>query len=174
MADDGLQHYGLARDVELVVFDARGVGNGHLLPAGPLREPLARLAAVDAVVLNGDVPLPRLPPGVTRPSNASGRGDLRILQRSALRCAPATDGAGKSCMRLPALAIRRVSFVTSRRWGLRCIPTLSGSSSFRRSRGFRGGGGAVVLMTEKDAVKCAGLITGEAWVLPVGAELSPA
>jgi tetraacyldisaccharide 4'-kinase len=54
VADDGLQHLALARDMEIVVVDgARGLGNGWLLPAGPLREPLRRLGQVDAVVVNG-------------------------------------------------------------------------------------------------------------------------
>lgn len=54
LADDGLQHLALARDLEIVVVDARrGLGNGALLPAGPLREPRGRLAQVDAVVING-------------------------------------------------------------------------------------------------------------------------
>jgi tetraacyldisaccharide 4'-kinase len=53
ISDDGLQHYALARDVELCVVDAaRGFGNGWLLPSGPLRELPSRIAAVDAVVLN--------------------------------------------------------------------------------------------------------------------------
>ncbi|MBM3368693.1 MAG: tetraacyldisaccharide 4'-kinase, partial [Betaproteobacteria bacterium] len=51
--DDGLQHYALARDVEICVVDGRGFGNGMLLPAGPLREPASRLASVDAVVSHG-------------------------------------------------------------------------------------------------------------------------
>ena len=51
LADDGLQHYRLARDVEIAVVDAaRGFGNGWRLPAGPLREAPSRLASVDAVV----------------------------------------------------------------------------------------------------------------------------
>ncbi|WP_051168343.1 tetraacyldisaccharide 4'-kinase [Marinospirillum minutulum] len=51
IADDGLQHLGLARDIELVVIDgARGMGNGHCLPVGPLREPRHRLSEVDWVV----------------------------------------------------------------------------------------------------------------------------
>jgi tetraacyldisaccharide 4'-kinase len=50
ISDDGLQHPGLARTLEIAVFDERGAGNGRLLPAGPLREPLAHLASMDALV----------------------------------------------------------------------------------------------------------------------------
>lgn len=54
-SDDGLQHYGMARAAELVVVDAkRKFGNGWLLPVGPLREPVTRLATVDKVLLNGE------------------------------------------------------------------------------------------------------------------------
>ena len=49
LSDDGLQHYGLARDFEILIQDERGVGNGWLLPAGPLREPPSRLKSVDLV-----------------------------------------------------------------------------------------------------------------------------
>jgi tetraacyldisaccharide 4'-kinase len=51
VADDGLQHHALARDIEIVVFDERGVGNGRLLPAGPLREPMPRKWPVARLVL---------------------------------------------------------------------------------------------------------------------------
>jgi tetraacyldisaccharide 4'-kinase len=54
LADDGLQHYRLMRDVEILVVDGmRGLGNGRCLPAGPLREPVARLAEADFVICNG-------------------------------------------------------------------------------------------------------------------------
>ena len=54
LCDDGLQHYRLQRDLELVLIDeARGLGNGRCLPAGPLREPVSRLHQVDAVLFNG-------------------------------------------------------------------------------------------------------------------------
>ena len=57
IADDGLQHYGLYRDLEIVVLDGeRRLGNGWLLPAGPLREPAIRLRDVDLVVVNGGQP----------------------------------------------------------------------------------------------------------------------
>jgi tetraacyldisaccharide 4'-kinase len=54
VSDDGLQHYRLGRTIEIAVVDGiRGLGNGLCLPAGPLREPLARLREVDAIVVNG-------------------------------------------------------------------------------------------------------------------------
>ncbi|NYT59502.1 tetraacyldisaccharide 4'-kinase [Alcaligenaceae bacterium] len=64
VADDGLQHLALGRDLEIVVQDARGTGNGRVLPAGPLREPVERLKDIDVLITNlqpGQVPkaLPR-------------------------------------------------------------------------------------------------------------------
>ncbi|WP_341236468.1 tetraacyldisaccharide 4'-kinase [uncultured Limnobacter sp.] len=56
VSDDGLQHHRLARQLEWVVFDSRAHGNGRLLPAGPLREPLARLDSVDAVLCSNIAP----------------------------------------------------------------------------------------------------------------------
>src|SRR5262249_20303379 len=56
LCDDGLQHYRLRRDFEVAVEDERGLGNGLLLPAGPLREPARR--RVDATVINGGPPRP--------------------------------------------------------------------------------------------------------------------
>jgi tetraacyldisaccharide 4'-kinase len=54
LSDDGMQHYGLPRDIEVCVLDgARGIGNGCLLPVGPLREPVARLKTVDFVLYSG-------------------------------------------------------------------------------------------------------------------------
>jgi tetraacyldisaccharide 4'-kinase len=64
VADDGLQHHALARDIELVVFDGRGIGNGHPLPAGPLRERAAAIQPAPAdtpprfILVNGRWPLP--------------------------------------------------------------------------------------------------------------------
>lgn len=60
ISDDGLQHYALARDIELIMLDAtrpnQGLGNGLCLPAGPLREPASRLSEVDFVIFNGERP----------------------------------------------------------------------------------------------------------------------
>ncbi|MDX2349092.1 MAG: tetraacyldisaccharide 4'-kinase, partial [Porticoccus sp.] len=57
LSDDGLQHYRLPRDIEIVVVDGgRGFGNGHCLPAGPLREPVSRLTQADFVLINSALP----------------------------------------------------------------------------------------------------------------------
>jgi tetraacyldisaccharide 4'-kinase len=56
LCDDGLQHYALGRDLEIAVIDLRLLGNGHVLPAGPLREPPARLAQTAVWALNGVSP----------------------------------------------------------------------------------------------------------------------
>ena len=64
IADDGLQHTALARDLEIIVQDGRGIGNGRLLPAGPLREPPARLAQANWLItqLAADDTLPPTTP----------------------------------------------------------------------------------------------------------------
>lgn len=56
VSDDGLQHFRLARDLEIVLFDSRGIGNGWLLPAGPLREPVSRARLANLVIANGELP----------------------------------------------------------------------------------------------------------------------
>ena len=67
VSDDGLQHLALARDVEVLVFDERGVGNGRLLPAGPLRERIPEtLGAHQLVVYNADAPTTALPGHIAR------------------------------------------------------------------------------------------------------------
>lgn len=73
VSDDGLQHLALARDAEIVVQDTRGIGNGRLLPAGPLREPAIKMADVDVIVTNqpsGNDDAPTLPsmPKTSRPA----------------------------------------------------------------------------------------------------------
>ena len=75
VSDDGLQHLALARDVEIVVQDTRGVGNGWLLPAGPLREPAKRLKTVDVVIHRQTGP--RAP---SRPDTRTPFGDQRPLE----------------------------------------------------------------------------------------------
>lgn len=173
LCDDGLQHYALARDVELAVFDARGMGNGWRLPVGPLREPLSRLATVDAVVCNGlantDFPSPApIFDMQLRPGRFYRLGDpAQTCIADALRTRDRLHA-------LAGIGNPQRFFVTLAGLGLDCEthPFPDHHRYTQSDLAFAEGG--VLLMTEKDAVKCANLTLGEAWVLPVEAELSPA
>lgn len=172
VADDGLQHYRLARDVELAIFDARGTGNGQLLPAGPLREPLCRLRRVDAVVLNGAATLAGLPSGVPHYSMQLNGARFVALSDSSRTCAPA-DLAGRSLYAYAGIGDPARFFRHLESLGLRCQVHPFPDHHRYTAEDFLPARGGVVLLTEKDAVKCAGLIAGEAWVLPVSAEIEP-
>jgi tetraacyldisaccharide 4'-kinase len=84
VADDGLQHAALARDIEIVLFDERGVGNGWLLPAGPLREPASRrrdftvLNVAQAMAPAGTETVPETETQVAAPSASAAAASLPI------------------------------------------------------------------------------------------------
>lgn len=172
LCDDGLQHYRLARDVELAVFDGRGAGNGWRLPLGPLREPLARLLSVDAVVCNG-VADPRLPPVVPAFSMRLQAGDFFALGDPVRRCS-AAQLRGKRLHAMAGIGDPGRFFRTLEALGLSFVPHPFPDHHAYTADDLAFAAGDVLLMTEKDAVKCAALRLGEAWVLPVEADLSPA
>jgi tetraacyldisaccharide 4'-kinase len=164
ISDDGLQHYALARDIEIAVIDAaRGLGNGRCLPAGPLREPPGRLKAVDLVIANGKgSPLtPHRFELVAQP--------LQPLAHTS--AAPPTDG--------PVHAIAGIGnpqrfFDELRRQGFQPI-----EHAFPDHHRFQPGelkfaDELPILMTSKDAVKAAAFADGNYWMLPVRAEPDPA
>lgn len=173
LCDDGLQHYALARDVELVVFDARGTGNGWRLPVGPLREPVSRLATVDATICNG---LPETGLSTATPSFAMTlKPDLFYRLDAAGQTASADSLRGRGALHaLAGIGHPERFFRTLESLGLHCEnhPFPDHHRYVAADLAFARGG--ILLMTEKDAVKCAGLTAGETWVLPVEAELSPA
>jgi tetraacyldisaccharide 4'-kinase len=177
ISDDGLQHLRLARAVEIVVIDGeRGLGNGHLLPAGPLREPGARLARVDAIVVNGS--------GIGAATAAAANGPP-VLQMQLLgdRLQPlaGTEGA----VPLTSLAGRRVHAVAGigrpqrffeqlRAAGLEVQAHAFPDHYRYRAADLEFGDALPVLMTEKDAVKCRPFAASGRWFLPVAASLSEA
>ncbi|MGE5489656.1 MAG: tetraacyldisaccharide 4'-kinase [Actinomycetota bacterium] len=170
LCDDGLQHYRLGRDAEVAVFDGRGTGNGWRLPLGPLREPLSRLAAVDAVVCNGVANLPLPVPSfdmVLRP------GNFRSLSESQVVCV-AEKLKGKILHAVAGIGDPERFFRTLEGMGLEFVRHPFPDHHAYSAADLDFGPDAVVLMTEKDAVKCAGFAAGEAWVLPVEADVSPA
>ncbi|NJD25109.1 MAG: tetraacyldisaccharide 4'-kinase [Betaproteobacteria bacterium] len=172
LCDDGLQHYRLARDVEVAVFDGRGAGNGCLLPAGPLREPLARLAAVDAVICHDSPPL-AVPPAVPAFAMRLRPGDFYRLGDPEQTCVAAAL-AGRELHALAGIGDPERFFRTLEGMGLAIVRHPFPDHHAYAAADLAVADTGVLLMTEKDAVKCAGLTTGEAWVLPVEAELPPA
>jgi tetraacyldisaccharide 4'-kinase len=168
ISDDGLQHYRMQRDIELVVVDAaRGFGNGWLLPAGPLREPLARLSSVDALVYNGDQ------------EHSVGYG--MMLQAGAIHNL-LEGGLTIDVAALQGLKIHAVAGIGNpQRFfkQLQDLGLLIETHVFPDHHAFRAedmafGDDAPVLMTEKDAVKCAVFARSNWWYLPVDAEVDHA
>jgi len=164
IADDGLQHYRLARDVEICVIDGgRRFGNGRLLPAGPLREPLRRLSRVDLRVCNGGTP-------------QAGEYPMRLAGGDAV----ALDGGQRQP--LAAFRGRRVHAVAGignpARFfaGLRDAGIEVVGHAFPDHHAFVAsdlafGDELPVLMTDKDAVKCGAFARPHWWRVPVRAEL---
>lgn len=178
VSDDGLQHYRLARDVEIVLFDGRGAGNGWLLPAGPLREPAARRRDFTVVNL---VPGAELPAGMPA---GSYRMDLAgaVAQRL---CDPAQQLPLHLLRRLPGKIAAAAGignparfFATLRQAGLAFEELPLPDHYDFAANPFGNIAADIILITEKDAVKCA-LVTElkndpRLWVVPVAARLDGA
>ena len=168
ISDDGLQHYRLERDCELVVISARQqFGNGLLLPAGPLRETRKRLRCVDAVIVNGEG-LPQMPPKSFL-MRLEGR-EFYNLGNTKQRASPGDfDG-----MRLHAVAgIGDPERFFSH---LRGLGLSFEAHAFPDHHAFSPADLAfehcdAVLMTQKDAIKCAAIARDHWWALPVEAHI---
>jgi tetraacyldisaccharide 4'-kinase len=174
IADDGLQHLNLARDLEVVVFDQRGVGNGQLLPAGPLRESLARLAdpLVHGVIVQGN-PDQSGWPDVPR-FEMSLVPDAVYAVNQPARQLPLKDFAGQSVLAIAGIGHPERFFNMLRNAGLKVE-----GLHFPDHHDFKAGDIPItrlpVMMTEKDAVKCQHFADGhDNWfAVPVSARFSP-
>ena len=163
--DDGLQHYAMRRDLEIAVVDARGFGNGFPLPAGPLREPQARLRGVDAVVshespikgfamrLDGDT--------VHRMIDARERQPLKAF-------------AGQRVHAVAGIGDPNRFFLHLGKAGIKVLPHPFPDHHPFTPQDLEFGDGLPVLLTEKDAVKLRSAAQPHWWVLPVSAQLDPA
>ena len=163
--DDGLQHYRLARDLEIAVVDARGFGNGFLLPAGPLREPRSRLRSVDAVVSHGA-------PVEGYAMSLEG-GELHRMTDARDR-RPAAAFAGQKVRAVAGIGDPNRFFLHLARLGLKPLPHPFPDHHAFRAEELDFGDEAPVLLTEKDAVKLRAVARPNWWVLPVTAKVDAA
>lgn len=193
VSDDGLQHHALPRDLEIVVFDGRGLGNGQVLPAGPLREPPDALwppvpaaaraqAPARLVLLNGDWPAPPapalpVPAGHAWPARRALTGAVPLADWA--RGVPPSPGTLAALRGRPLVAAagigepgRFFSMLEALGLDIRRLPQPD-HASFDPLPWPPGTPDVVV--TEKDAVKLAGRPLGgtRVWVLPLDFQFDP-
>lgn len=189
LADDGLQHLRLARDVEIAVVDERGLGNGWVLPAGPLREPAGALSRIDAIVLHGtnaqDLPIERaggspslfhmrsrLAPqleSLAHPGRALALADLvQRQQRDPTLAILAAAGIG----------VPQRFFAMLRAAGLDFDELSLPDHHDFRADPFAASRASIIVITAKDAVKCrrndALRSDGRIWIAPLEADVDSA
>ncbi|WP_422909033.1 tetraacyldisaccharide 4'-kinase [Pseudomonas sp. MAC6] len=169
LSDDGLQHYRLARDLELVLIDAaRGLGNRHCLPAGPLREPVERLQSVDALLYNGASSDPQEGYGFTLQPRTLV--NLRSGQQQPLSHFP----AGQALHAVAGIGNPQRFFNTLEGLHWRPIAHAFADHAPYSAELLNFSPALPVLMTEKDAVKCRAFAADDWWYLAVDAEPSAA
>jgi tetraacyldisaccharide 4'-kinase len=167
VSDDGLQHYRLARDVELVVFDHRLGGNGFLLPAGPLREPLSRVR--DATLINN--PFERaLPPWPNTFALQVVPGDAWHLSNPTLR-RPLAQFANQRVVAAAGIGAPERFFAMVRAAGLAPHTLAFPDHHAFDTNPFADVTADAILVTEKDAVKLGAWKDARIWVVPVDAAL---
>lgn len=169
ISDDGLQHYRLHRDVEIVVVDgAKGFGNQALLPAGPLREPVSRLQRVDALVINGKQSFKSESLPNARSEMQLESGAFYNLLNPAQRC-NASAFHNKQVAAVAGIGNPVRFFQQLQQLGVHFQPHAFADHHAFTAADFKGINADIVLMTEKDAVKCQALAQPNFWVLPVNA-----
>ncbi|KAB8313215.1 tetraacyldisaccharide 4'-kinase [Erwinia endophytica] len=164
ITDDGLQHYALARDFEIVVVDGqRRFGNGWWLPAGPMRERVSRLKSVDAVITNGGNARSGELPMQLQPGQAVNLKTHEMRPVNTLENVVAMAGIGHpprffATLRQQGIEpVREVSFADHQEYTQPLLAALATE-------------GHVLLMTEKDAVKARHFAADNWWYLPVDAQ----
>jgi len=178
IADDGLQHYRLARDFEFVVVDGKRLfGNGLLLPAGPLRETKRRINRADCVIVNGESVWQKQALNLTLPTLNMGLKATNVIHIKSgesieLRHFLAQNVANDKCINaLAGIGDPKRFFSTLEKLGF----TLTIAKGFIDHQAFSAQdlqlfpNDMPLLMTEKDAVKCAGFAQDNYWYLPVDA-----
>ncbi|MDX1914683.1 MAG: tetraacyldisaccharide 4'-kinase [Methylophilus sp.] len=173
ISDDGLQHYRLKRDIELIVVNSKhSLGNQHLLPSGPLREKVSRFSTVDAIVDTGRVGLKTkiqqpLPPIFSMQLHMLGIFSLDEQSKMSLEMLKSQRVVAIAGIGHPE---RFFNFVKG--LGLQCEYRAFKDHHVFTQQDFADMQDKTILMTEKDAVKCKQLALNNAWYMPVSAMLA--
>lgn len=173
ISDDGLQHYALARDIEIAVIDGtRRFGNGFCLPAGPLREPQKRLEAVDFVVINGK----------EDPKEAEYKMQLQPIgfydfkNQDITNLHPLELLHDQTVHAVAGIGNPERFFQTLRDLKIKVIPHPFPDHHDFSSQDLDFGDAKIIVMTEKDAVKCYRFVDDKLnkkyWVLQVAAKMN--
>jgi tetraacyldisaccharide 4'-kinase len=169
LSDDGLQHYRLARDLELVLIDdVRGLGNRRCLPAGPLREPVERLQSVDALLYNGAAT--DRADGYAFQLKPSALVNLLTGERQPVDHFP----PGQALHAVAGIGNPQRFFNTLEGLHWRPVPHAFADHAVFTAQALSFSPSLPVVMTEKDAVKCAAFAAPDWWYLAVEAVPSPA
>ncbi len=178
ISDDGLQHYRLWRDIEIVMVDGqRGLGNGYCLPAGPLREPASRLREVDYLIINGEnhsLSEQQLPIGATPITHChlapQAWVNLKSGQRLGTEELPLAAGP-QNVLALAGIGNPQRFFDTLVELGYQAQCRAFTDHHAYSADELRYAAGQMLLMTEKDAVKCQDFAEDNWWYLEVSAQL---
>ncbi|MFQ6575632.1 tetraacyldisaccharide 4'-kinase [Pseudomonas sp. UM16] len=169
LCDDGMQHYRLARDLELVLIDAaRGLGNRRCLPAGPLREPVERLQAVDALLYNGATA--DADNGYAFTLKPTALVNLRSGERVSLAHFP----AGQAVHAVAGIGNPQRFFNTLQALNWQPVPHPFADHAEFSAKALSFTPALPLIMTEKDAVKCRAFAADDWWYLAVDAAPSAA
>ena len=172
ISDDGLQHYNLSRDMEIVVIDARfKFGNGFCLPAGPLREPISRLKSVDFVIKNSNTDsCSLLQTDIVGYSMCIVPVSF-INVKDPSRTKSLDEFKGSTVHGVAGIAMPEKFFYTLGQLGLQVIDHPFPDHYVFNSKDFAFKENEIVIMTEKDAIKCREFVGENFWYLEIKVRL---
>lgn len=170
IADDGMQHYRLARDIEIAVVDDAALGNRLLLPAGPLREPLSRLGEVDLVLAHGELGADVIAAAGAVPVFAMrlAGGELTAVDGSGRR-RPASGLRAQRAHAVAGIGRPQRFFDQLAAEGIVVVPHPFADHHRFAPADLAFGDALPILMTAKDAVKCRAFAPADCWEYPVRA-----
>ena len=165
ISDDGLQHYALQREIEIIIVDGnRGFGNQYCLPAGPLREPLSRMNSVDFIIYNG--------------GHDNVDYTMQLIQKPAVNLVQPTltkDISEFNSQQVHAIAgigNPQQFFDQLTQYGLNIIPHPFADHQPFQHNDINFNDDKAILMTEKDAVKCQHFANKNMWYIPIEVAIS--